>query len=222
MSSNKTVTDGEIQVIGLTGGIGTGKSTAAGYLKKKGLIHVDADEISRGMTVDGSRMVYVLGDIFGPDGEMGAPGVNVLKAEGCLDRKALASVVFADTVKKQRLDELMFGAITEEIDRQISDIKRTGWTEGISGILLDAPLLFEAGLDNRCDMVLLLTADTDIRIARVCVRDGATPEEVGARIRNQMSDDEKIQKADYVIDNSDTAEKLYEKLDTFFDTVVLR
>lgn len=222
MSSNKTVTDGEIQVIGLTGGIGTGKSTAAGHLKKKGLIHVDADEISRGMTVDGSRMVYVLGEIFGPDGEMGVSGVNVLKAEGCLDRKALASVVFADTVKKQRLDELMFGAITEEIDRQISDIKRTGWTEGISGILLDAPLLFEAGLDNRCDTVLLLTADTDIRIARVCVRDGATPEEVGARIRNQMSDDEKIQKADYVIDNSDTAEKLYEKLDTFFDTVVLR
>ncbi|NLD20298.1 MAG: dephospho-CoA kinase [Clostridiales bacterium] len=199
----------EIMVIGLTGGIGTGKSTAAAYLKSKGLAHIDADKISRQLTAEGSPMLPVLNRVFGPDGEMGKPGREVLFADGSLDRKALASMVFCDKLKRQKLDEIMFSAIIEEIDRQIKEFQNTG----MSGILIDAPLLFEAGLDSRCDVILLLVADEAVKIDRVCKRDGVTTREVRNRINSQMSDEDKMKQADIVIDNSGNEEELYRKLD---------
>ncbi|MFQ7101445.1 MAG: dephospho-CoA kinase [Anaerovoracaceae bacterium] len=104
--------------------------------------------------------------------------------------------------------------IIERIDDEISLLRRKS---GIDGILLDAPLLFEAGLDTRCDAVLVLVADEEVRISRVCARDGMTPEEVRDRIRNQMSDNEKIKRADAVIDNSDGIQELKENIDEFLD-----
>lgn len=205
-----------VKVIGLTGGIGTGKSTAAQYLTDKGMLHVDADKISHSLTADGSPMLHVLDKVFGPEGAMGTKDIDILKPDGSLDRKALASLVFTDTDKKNKLDELMFGEIINEIDRQIDDIKESGNSRAV---LLDAPLLFEAGLDSRCDEVLLLVADMDIRIARVCARDKATPEEVGNRIRNQMSDQEKRARADAVIDNSGTQQELFEKLENYLKII---
>ena len=204
--------DNKVKVIGLTGGIGTGKSTAARYLTAKGMAHVDADEISHSLTADGSPVLAVLDEAFGPDGAMGVKGVDILNADGSLDRKALASLVFTDTERKKKLDELMFSAIICEIDRQIAEIQNVC---SASAVLLDAQLLFEAGLESRCDEVLLLTADMDVRIARVCARDNATPEEVGNRIKNQMSDEDKISRADVVIDNSGTQEELFLKLENY-------
>lgn len=201
--------DKEVKVIGLTGGIGTGKSTAASFLKEKGFAHVDADEISRGLTADGSPMLAVLDKVFGPRGEMGTEGVEILNADGSLDRKGLAAIVFTDENKRKKLDELMFGSVIEEIDAQIKAAKHD---KSLPGILLDVPLLFEAGLEDRCDTVVLMVADMDIRIARVCKRDGATPEEVVNRIKNQMSDDEKIAGSDVIVDNSDGLDALLEKL----------
>ena len=90
----------EIKVLGLTGGIGTGKSTAAAYLKEIGFAHIDADQISRGLTSDGSPMLEILNSVFGPDGEMGIPGKHILDENRSLDRKALASIVFVDEKKK--------------------------------------------------------------------------------------------------------------------------
>lgn len=207
----------KVKIIGLTGGIGTGKSTAAEYLRGKGMAHVDADEISRSLTADGSPMLKVLDDTFGPETEMGKQGVDILKSDGSLDRKALASLVFTDPQRKRKLDELMFGAIISEIDRSIDELQSRG---GIPAILLDAPLLFEGGLESRCDVVVLLVADMDIRIARVCARDGAAPEEVGDRIRNQMSDEEKIARADIIIDNSGTQEMLFEKIENCMKNIL--
>lgn len=201
--------DKEVKVIGLTGGIGTGKSTAAAFLKEKGFAHVDADEISRGLTADGSPMLAVLDKVFGPRGEMGKEGVEILNADGSLDRKGLAAIVFTDENKRKKLDELMFGAVIEIIDTQIAAAKDD---KSLPGILLDVPLLFEAGLEDRCDTVVLMVADMDIRIARVCKRDCATPEEVMNRIKNQMSDDEKIAGSDVIVDNSDGLDALLEKL----------
>lgn len=202
-----------IKVIGLTGGIGTGKSTAADYLKQKGFAHIDADEISRKLTEDGSDMLPVLDEIFGPGGEMG-DGTQILDDKGNLIRKALAAVVFTDEKKKARLDEVMFARIIENIDNMIKWFAKHPDEAG-KGVLLDAPLLFEAGLDSRCDLVLVLVADTDVRIARVCCRDGATQEEVRNRINSQMSDNEKIKRSDVVIDNSEGVAELQENLDIF-------
>ena len=201
-----------IKVVGLTGGIGTGKSTAAEFLKKKGFAHIDADQIGRDITADGSPMLTVLDSIFGPKGEYGIEGFAILNEDGSLDRKALASIVFTDMERKLKLDEVMFKAIIAETDRQLSVLSQ----EAPVGILIDAPLLFEAGLDDRCDIVMLIVADMDVRIHRVCMRDGATEKEVMDRINSQMSDAEKREKSHVIIDNSGSIEELEEQLEEFF------
>lgn len=202
----------KVRVVGLTGGIGTGKSTAAEYLKKKGFAHIDADQIGRDITADGSPMLPVLDSIFGPTGEYGIEGFDILREDGSLDRKALASIVFTDMNKKLKLDEVMFKAIIAETNRLVEVYSQ----DDPVGILIDAPLLFEAGLDIECDLVLLIVADMDVRIHRVCARDGATQQEVRNRINSQMSDEEKISRSHVVVDNSGTLEELEKQLEDFF------
>ncbi len=201
-----------VKVVGLTGGIGTGKSTAAEYLKKKGFAHIDADQIGRDITADGSPMLPVLDSIFGPMGEFGVEGVDILREDGSLDRKALASIVFTDMDKKLKLDEVMFKAIIAETERLVELYSE----DAPVGILIDAPLLFEAGLDKKCDLVLLIVADMDVRIHRVCARDGATEQEVRNRINSQMSDEEKMERSHVIVDNSGSFEELEEQLEKFF------
>lgn len=202
----------KVKVVGLTGGIGTGKSTAAEYLKSKGFAHIDADQIGRDITADGSPMLPVLNSIFGPVGEFGVEGIDILRENGSLDRKTLASIVFTDMDKKLKLDEVMFKAIIAETERLMEVYSH----EDPVGILIDAPLLFEAGLDKKCDLILLIVADMDVRIHRVCARDGATEQEVRNRINSQMSDEEKIARSDVIVDNSGSLEQLQEQLEDFF------
>ena len=95
-----------IPVIGLTGGIGTGKSTVAEYLKKVNYAHVDADQIGRDLTADGSELLPVLDQVFGPAGELGEPGKPILREDGSLDRKALGAIAFSAQEKKEKLDEI--------------------------------------------------------------------------------------------------------------------
>lgn len=198
----------KIKVLGLTGGIGTGKSTAAEYLKEMGFAHIDADQIGRDITAYGSPMLPVLDNIFGPSGEFGKEGFDILNKDGSLDRKALASLVFTDMDRKLKLDEVMFKAIIAEVDRQIELLAE----KNPDGIMIDAPLLFEAGLDSRCDMVILIVADIDVRIHRVCQRDDATEQEVRNRINSQMSDEEKKLRSHIIIDNSGTLGELEKQL----------
>ena len=205
-----------MKVTGLTGGIGTGKSTAAEYLGKKGFYHIDADDISRGLTALGSPLLPVIDGIFGPKGNMGRPGHKILNCDGSLDRKALAELVFTDGKKKECLEGIMFREIFRIINEEITK----GFNTESVGILLDVPLLFETGLDKKCDCVILLVADEDERIKRVCVRDGITAEDVRNRINSQMSDDEKKRKAEIIIDNSGREEELYAKLDFIFDDLI--
>jgi len=204
--------DNKVRVVGLTGGIGTGKSTAAEYLKKKGFAHIDADQIGRDITADGSPMLPVLDGIFGPTGEYGVEGFDILREDGSLDRKALASIVFTDMKKKLKLDKVMFKAIIAETKRLVEVYSQ----DDPVGILIDAPLLFEAGLDKECDLVLLIVADMDVRIHRVCARDGATEQEVKNRINSQMSDEEKISRSHVVVDNSGNLKELEKQLEEFF------
>ncbi len=205
-----------VKVLGLTGGIGTGKSTAAEFFRNNNFAHIDADQISRNLTADGSSILPVLDELFGPNGEFGDGRTEILDENGNLIRKAMAAVVFSEKKRRERLNELMFEEIIGETDRLIERYKSQPEDE-IAGILIDAPLLFEAGLDDRCDKTLLLTADIDVRLKRVCLRDNATEEEVMNRIRNQLSDDEKIKLADAVIDNSDGIDELFAKLQAFLD-----
>lgn len=203
-------------VLGLTGGIGTGKTTAAEYLVSKGFEHIDADAIGRELTATGSPVLRILEETFAERSSkrsfLGKP--TVINADGSLDRKALASIVFSDPEEKRKLDGIMFPAIARIISERIEDAGR--WIEdGGSGkrLLLDAPLLFEAGLDRLCNKVLLITCDLDTRVDRVTERDDSTREDVHARIRSQMSDEDKMTRADYVVDNSGSIHSLRVQLD---------
>ena len=209
-----------IPVIGLTGGIGTGKSTVAEYLKKGNYAHVDADQI-------GSELLPVLDQVFGPAGELGEPGKPILREDGSLDRKALGAIAFSAQEKKEKLDEIMLKHIIEEVDRQVAAYQAAECGEPVGpgdrervesakvpipGILIDAPLLFEAGLADRCDRILLVTADLDERIRRVCARDQVSEQAVRDRISCQMSEEEKKKRSDLIVDNSGTREELEKQL----------
>ena len=191
-------------VIGITGGIGTGKSTAADYLVEKGFALIDADQIGRDLTAEGQPLLEKIEAMFGCVSHGGSVGNGLV-----LDRKAMADLVFNDSEIRRRYNSLVHAEIIARIDARIAQLLETG----ARGILLDAPLLFEAKIDDRCDAVILVTADLDVRISRVILRDGADEEDIRDRITSQMSDDEKAQRADFVVDNSGEPEEMYSQLD---------
>ncbi|MCR5482326.1 MAG: dephospho-CoA kinase [Clostridia bacterium] len=199
-NSEKVIPAGKCRVIGLTGGIGTGKSTVSRYLSEKGCKIVDADKIAHELTAEGSPLLPVLAENFGQD---------VLCNDGTLDRKKLASIVFSDKEKKKRLDEIMHGRIRMIVEQKIEAYAG----EGEKTVILDVPLLFETGMDNLCESVIVVDADEEVRIGRVVERDNTSAELVKARIRNQMSSEEKRRRADFVIDNSYGLSQLYENID---------
>ncbi len=190
-----------MDVIGLTGGIGTGKSTASAYLRKRGFAVINADQIARQIVEPGTPLLAELERTFGK---------HILTEEGSLDRKALATIVFADAEKRRQLDAMMHGRIIQVIQEQIQQYQAMGTHKGI---VLDVPLLFETGLDKKCERTWLLTANRDIRIARVCARDSMSVPEVAARIRSQLDDEEKKRRADRVIDNSGTVQELERQME---------
>lgn len=201
-------------VLGITGGIGSGKTTAAGYLRSLGFACVDVDQIGRELTAEGSPLLEILDREFGPDGKYGR-GIAILRdssIEGIkiLDRKALASVVFSDEKARARFNEIIHSRMLRIIREQIEELRKK---ENIRGILLDAPLMYEAGCDTMCDRVILVTAPVELRIERVMKRDGSTREDVVRRINSQMSDEEKARLADFVVDNSGDTDELCRKLD---------
>lgn len=214
MSSNK-----KTKIIGLTGGIGTGKSTAAEYLASKGLQHVDADAISRQLTrkVPGipNPVLEEIGRAF--EGSPGAEhGASVLREDGSLDRAAMAAIVFSDPDRKKLLEDILFRHIIAEMDRQIEEARGAG-----RHVLLDVPLLFESGLDSLCDRIIVLTADEGTRVKRVMQRDGCSEEDVLARIRAQMPESEKCARADFIADNSGSIKKMQERLDDVLSCILL-
>lgn len=195
-------------VIGITGGIGTGKTTASDYLEEQGFAVIDADQIGRELTADGQPILAEIRDRFGCVTDGGAEGNGLV-----LDRKAMADLVFNNKEIKEEYDQLIHAEIIEEIDREIEELSKTD----VKGILLDAPLLFEANINDRCDVVILITADMDERIGRVSLRDDADEEDIQDRINNQFSDDEKARSSDFIVDNSGEPEDMYRQLDDIID-----
>lgn len=190
-------------IIGLTGGIGTGKSTVSEYLiEKYGFKIVDADKVSREIVEKGSPLLDRIRDTF---------GVEFIDEEGCLRRKALGAFVFADKNRKKQLDDIMMGEILRICRERIRMNDR---------VILDAALLFEVGLDKDVDVTWLVDANTDVRIRRVCKRDGISEEEVRDRMKNQMHQDEKKLRADVILDNSGTKEELHRIIDEIIESYV--
>ena len=191
-----------MKVIGLTGGIGAGKSTVSSYLKEKGYLILDADAIAHEITAKGSPVLNQIADTFGRE---------MILSDGTLDRKRLAAVVFSDAEKKLQLEELTTKQVVKIISDRVEELRKK---DEYDIIFVDAPLLFEAGVDAMTDLVWMVTADDEVRIARVMARDRANREDVLRRIANQMDNDEKIRRSQEVIDNSKGKDELYRLIES--------
>lgn len=186
----------KMKTIGLTGGIGAGKSTVTEILKNEGYPVIDADRISREITEKGSPVLDRISQVFGAD--MILPG-------GELDRKRLADLVFSNSEKRLQLEEITTKEVVRIISERLQQMKASGHT---GPVFVDAPLLFESGADKLTDLVWTVDADISVRIRRVCERDHATPQEVRNRIAAQMSSSQRAERSAEVIDNSKGREEL--------------
>lgn len=194
-----------MNVIGLTGGIGAGKSTVSDYLLDKGYIVIDADKIARSLTDKGSDTLQALTAAFGEE---------ILFADGSLDRKKLAGIVFSDGEKRLILEELTTKEVVRIIEERLMQLQGEGYK---GPVFVDAPLLFESGADRLTGAVWLIDADMDVRVARVMARDGISAEDVKCRIANQMDSEEKKARSTDIIDNSKGKELLYRQVERLLE-----
>lgn len=190
-----------MKIIGLTGGIGTGKSTVSAYLAQKGCKIIDADLISHQMTEAGSPCLAEIKDAFGED---------VFLRDGNLDRKKVGRLVFADAKKKETLEQIITRRVIEKTLRILQDCR----AQQEDLVVLDAPLLFECGMQRYTDETWLVVCRTETRLRRIAARDGLAEEDIQKRIANQMSTEQKEKLADYIIDNSRDLAWLYAQIDT--------
>ncbi len=196
-------------VIGLTGGIGSGKSEAAGYLRALGAAHLDADEISRALTgPDGAALPEirrVFGDeVFGPD--------------GALDRASLGRLVFGNEPARRALEAIIHPLVQREMLERMDAAAQ----DGARVVILDVPLLFETGMDALCDETWALYVDRETQVARVVARDGLSPEEAEARIDSQLSVDARNARATHAINTDQPIERTRAELEQLYRAAVKR
>lgn len=189
-------------IVGLTGGIGSGKSTVSDYLKRKGCLIIDADEISRAATAPGGPALEPILREF---------GAGVFSEDGTLDRKKMSEIVFSDTISRNKLEDIVVTIVINEFHAQIEHLKEEDY-KGI--VVFDAPLLFEFGMEKYVDESWFVTASLEARVSRVVKRDRITRGEVMDRINSQMPSWEKEKLADYTINNSFDLKWLYDQLDS--------
>ena len=192
--------------IGLTGGIGSGKSTVSELLAARGAVIVDADRIAREVVEPGTPGLAAVVEAFGE---------QVLAADGSLDRPALAAVVFSDPAARARLD----GIVHPLVRRRSAELVAAAPADAV--VVNDVPLLVETGQAASFDVVLVVEAEPEIRVARL-VRRGLTEDDARARIASQASDEQRRTVADVVLDNSGTPEELAEQVDRFWAERVAR
>ena len=176
-------------IIGLTGGIATGKSQSSKIFKELGCYIIDADKLSRTLTSKDSKCLKEIVETFGTD---------ILNYNGTLNRKKLGQIVFNDKQAKMDLERIIHPHIIKKTNEIIA--KKYNKTN----IIVDAPLLFEVGLDRVCDKVIVIYARYHIQITRFMKRDNLSKEEAIKRIALQMPIEDKMRLADITIDNSGT------------------
>ncbi len=177
-------------LIGLTGTYGSGKSTVAAIFEEAGDKVIDADAISRQVVQSGQPALEEIKNIFGP---------GVMNADGALDRKAMADIVFNKPESRKRLEGIIHPRVRIEMEEQIEQARQA---KKYPNIVLNVPLLYETGLDRMCQRVVVVTISESERFRRLRQRDKADENEVVRRLGAQWSQSLKARQADAVIDNS--------------------
>lgn len=193
-------------VLGLTGGIGCGKSEAAKYLATLGAKHIDADAISRALTAEKGEALDEIRRIFGDE---------FFNESGELNRRALGERVFGDTGAKRALEAVLHPLVQRRVMDEIQACEARV-------ALLDVPLLFETGMDVLCDETWTMTVDEQTQLKRVCQRDGLTEAQALSRIQAQMPMQERNARANRVINSARSMEKTQAELAQLFQQLKKR
>ena len=197
----------KIYIIGLTGGIATGKSTVSNVLKQAGMMVIDADLVSREILEPYKEGWYEVVSYFGNE---------YVRDDFTIDRKMLADRVFGSEEDLLKLNSLLHPIIIDKIKQKVLEYEKAG----IKLVFIDAPLLFETGIDEDCNQVWLLVCGMDEQIRRVMERDNLSYEQAAKIIRNQMSDAEKRVKATRVIDTSDSLENTIRHIKVLLEEII--
>jgi dephospho-CoA kinase len=189
----------KIRVIGLTGGIATGKSSVAHFLTEQGALVIDADDLSRAAVAPGSPALSRIAVEFGP---------GVLLPDGSLDRARVRDLVFADAGKRSQLERIIHPEVRRLADKHIA----AAAAEGRRIVFYMAPLLIEAGGTGRVDEIWVVTVSPEVQRQRLMARDGINRDEAQNIIASQLPLAEKERHGRIVIDNSGTPEELRRRL----------
>ncbi|WP_369902323.1 dephospho-CoA kinase [Bacillus manliponensis] len=181
-------------VIGLTGGIASGKSTVSNMFGELHIPVIDADVIAREVVEPGKEAYNKIVEAFGNE---------ILEKNGELDRAKLGGIIFHDKEKRMQLNHIVHPAVRKEMKEQ----KEAYIREGREVVVLDIPLLFESRLTELVDYTFVVYVDGNTQLTRLMNRNGFTEEEAKARIASQMQLEEKVALADYVINNNGTIEE---------------
>ncbi|KIH70114.1 dephospho-CoA kinase [Salinicoccus roseus] len=187
-------------VIGLTGGIASGKSTASDYIRSKGYPVLDADTYAKKATAKGGPAYQGIIDHFGAD---------LLQDDGEIDRRKLGAIVFNDTSEREVLNQLVHPEVRRMMDEDKERLAESGH------VFLDIPLLFENGLDRQCDLTLTVYVDQETQIERLMERNGFSHSEALSRINSQMPLSEKRDRSTEVLDNRGSKDALYDQIEDF-------
>jgi dephospho-CoA kinase len=188
-------------IVGLTGGIASGKSTVATRFVEHGAVHIDADALSREVVEPGTSGLSEVARQFGP---------AVLTVDGALDRAALGGIVFADPQARMRLEAIIHPRVHARTAELIAEAEAS---DPAAVVVYDVPLLVEARRELEFDLIVVCEAPAEVRIERLQEHRGMPREEAERRIRSQATDEQRRAVADVIIDTATTLEHTLEQVD---------
>ena len=189
-----------MRLVGLTGGIASGKSTFSALLRARGVPVIDADALARAVVAPGSPALERIAEAFGP---------QALLPDGALDRRWVGARVFADPGERRRLEAITHPAVREAMAEEVARLASAGHALAF----YDVPLLYEVGMENLVDCVVVVWTPRAVQLERLLRRDALGPAEAEARLAAQLALDVKAARADFVVANEGTPQELEGKAD---------
>lgn len=188
--------------VAVTGSAGSGKTAVCDRFKALGLPVINTDTLAREVVAPGSRGLGEIVARFGP---------NALQADGSLNRSALRRAITSDAEARRSLEDIIHPKIVERMELQMA----RGVQDGHLIFFVEVPLLFEAGWNDYFDVIIMVSADDEMRIQRLMARDNVSRQEAQALLQIQKPDHEKIQYSDFIIKNNGSREQLNREVDRF-------
>ena len=189
-----------MKIVGLTGGISSGKSTVSSYFRQLKIPVIDADEIARKVVEPKSQGAIEIKKAFGSD---------VFEEDGSLNRQKLGTLIFSNVENRQKLDELLQPLIKIMILEEIEEHRQ----KGENMIVLDLPLLFEKQYEELCEEIIVVYVPRELQLERLMKRNQYTKQEALSRIDSQLSIEEKRKRATVLLDNQGTIQQLYQQVE---------